>query len=233
MPQTGLGYALFVGGGRPIRSAAVCMCVCVCVLGTMVLEANHFSQLKHKQNTRGAAAAAVGKHNNIRRASLTPHIVYPLMWGQISRGPCAKPRADGECGKNSWPPCHFQRSPTSEWRAHSPSVKSRSQADTREFTPIHFLFTWRAQEVAFQGGAEAGGVVLQVAHGEGLRGGVLIVDRPGLTPDTGTAVPGHVGHGETVLRGRTQTHKETKPVRKRKSASGTFMKMNDDRLKNC
>lgn len=79
MPQTGLGYALFVGG-RPSYPVSRGVCVCVCVLGTMVLEANHFSQLKHKQNTRGAAAAAVGKHNNIRRASLTPwdsrHTLY-------------------------------------------------------------------------------------------------------------------------------------------------------------
>lgn len=84
MPQTGLGYALFVGG-RPSYPVSRGVCVCVCVLGTMVLEANHFSQLKHKQNTRGAAAAAVGKHNNIRRASLTPwdsrHTLYTRWCG--------------------------------------------------------------------------------------------------------------------------------------------------------
>lgn len=62
-----------------------------------------------------------------------------------------------------------------------------------------------AQEVAFQGRAEAGGVVLKVAHGEGLRGGVLIVDRPRLAPDAGPAVPRHVGHGEAVLEGCRRT----------------------------
>ena len=73
MPQTGSGYVLFVGGGG--RPSGVCVCV---FWGMMVLEAvgpffSAQTQTKHE-------GVAVGKHNNMRRASLTPrdsrHTLY-------------------------------------------------------------------------------------------------------------------------------------------------------------
>lgn len=66
----------------------------------------------------------------------------------------------------------------------------------------------------FQGGAVAGGVVLEVAHGEELCGGVLLVDGPGLTPDAGAAVPRHVGHGEAVLKTKFRFQRESESVHK-------------------
>lgn len=71
-----------------------------------------------------------------------------------------------------------------------------------------------------QGRAEPRGIVLQITDDEGLHRGVLIVDRPSLTPNTGTPVPGYVGHGEAVLNKDThvqiymQSHIKGKRERK-------------------
>lgn len=65
--------------------------------------------------------------------------------------------------------------------------------------------TGRTQEVAFQRGAEPSGRVLQITDDKGLHRCVLIIYWPGLTADTGTAVPGHVSHREAVLTERIHT----------------------------
>lgn len=160
-----------------------------------------------------------------RALGFMPSIVYPLIWGQISKA-LVRTLLHWQVWKNSW-----QQAIWHIWKGLLYIVTDRGVKRNlllmRE-PPLTVNLSWcswsfqqrrltcGAQEVAFQSRAKARGIVLKIAHDEGLRGGVLIVDRPGLTPDTGAAVPGHVGHGEAVLKARKQCERE-RHTRKGKS----------------
>lgn len=94
MPQTVLCYALFVGQTPYPESA---LCVCVCFGGCWFWKAVGPFFSARPANERAPEVGAVVRKTQQhpqgfpRSLGFMPHIVYPLLWAQISPSPCANP----------------------------------------------------------------------------------------------------------------------------------------------